>query len=111
MRGDGTISGAVGYNAWTENSCWMHVAFDGSHGLNKGLLRSAFWYPFVYCGKEAVYGLTPKHLPDALQMNKKLGFRKIAETIDCVMFEMKASECRWIKEKEHGRKIVTTTSA
>lgn len=111
MRDDGTISGAVGYNAWTDNSCWMHVAFDGSHGLNKGLLRSAFEYPFIHCGKQAVYGLTPKHLPDALQMNDKLGFTRIAETIDCVMFEMKASDCRWIKEKEHGRKIVSTSSA
>ncbi len=36
-------------------------------------------------------------------MNKKLGFRQIAETIDPVMFEMKADECRWLKGARHGR--------
>jgi hypothetical protein len=111
MRDDGTIAGAVAYNAWTENACWMHVAFDGPHGLSKNLWRAAFEYPFVHCGKDAVYGLTPKHLGDALKMNEKLGFKRIAETIDCVMFEMKAEDCRWIKEKEHGRKIVSTSNA
>lgn len=103
MRDDGTIACAVGFNAWTHSSCWMHVAFDGPHSLSRKLWRSAFEYPFVNCGMEAVYGLTPKNLDDALRMNDKLGFRRIAETVDCVMFEMKHDECRWIKENAHGR--------
>lgn len=103
MRDDGTIACAVAYNAWTEKSCWMHVAFDNEHALTRSLWRAAFEYPFVTCGKEAVYGLTPKHLDEALAMNKKLGFRQIAETIDAVMFEMKADECRWLKGVKHGR--------
>lgn len=103
MREDGTIASAVGFNAWTENACWMHVAFDSSHGLTRALWRAAFEYPFITCGKEAVYGLTPKHLIDALAMNRKLGFRQIAETVDCIMFEMKADECRWLKGVKHGR--------
>jgi hypothetical protein len=111
MREDGTIASAVAYNAWTENACWMHVAFDGSHGLTRALWRAAFEYPFIHCGKDAVYGLTPKHLPEALAMNRKLGFRQIAETVDCIMFEMKSDECRWIKENAHGRKIVSTAAA
>lgn len=111
MRDDGTIASAVAFNAWTENACWMHVAFDGKHGLTRALWRAAFEYPFQFCGKDAVYGLTPKHLTEALSMNRKLGFREIAETVDCVMFEMRRDECRWIKEKEHGREIVSTSSA
>lgn len=111
MRDDGTIASAVAFNAWTENACWMHVAFDGKHGLTRALWRAAFEYPFLHCGKDAVYGLTPKHLTEALSMNRKLGFRQIAETVDCVMFEMRRDECRWIKEKEHGREIVSTSSA
>lgn len=111
MRDDDTIASAVAYNAWTEKGCWMHVAFDGTHGLTRTLWRAAFEYPFIQCGKEAVYGLTPKHLTEALSMNRKLGFRQIAETVDCVMFEMKADECRWIKENAHGRKIVSTAAA
>lgn len=103
MRDDGTIATAVAYNAWTENACWMHVAFDSPHGLTRKFWRAAFEYPFVTCGKDAIYGLTPKHLEDALKMNDRLGFRRIAETVDCVMFEMRRDECRWLKEKEHGR--------
>lgn len=111
VRGDGTIACAVGYNAWTTSSCWMHVAFDHQHSITRELWRAAFDYPFNQCGMEAVYGLTPKHLEDALKMNRKLGFRQIAETIDCVMFEMRHDECRWIKENAHGRQRVSTTSA
>lgn len=110
MRDDGTIASAVAFNCWTENACWMHVAFDGPHGLTRALWRAAFEYPFTHCGKDAVYGLTPKHLTDALSMNRKLGFRQIAETVDCIMFEMKADECRWLKEKAHGRQERCTTT-
>lgn len=109
LRSDGTVAAAVGYNAWTHSTCWMHVAFDNAHGLNRALLREAFIYPFVKCGMEAVYGLTPKNLDEALRLNRKLGFRQIAETIDCVMFEMRHDECRWIKEQEHGRQGISTT--
>lgn len=111
MRDDGTISCAVAYNAWTMSSCWMHVAFDGPHSLSRKLWRAAFEYPFIKCGMEAVYGLTPKNLDDALHMNEKLGFRRIAETVDCVMFEMRHDECRWIKENAHGRKRISTAAA
>ncbi len=111
MREDGTIAAAVGYNSWTENGCWMHVAFDTPHSLTRKLLRAAFEYPFVTCGKSAVYGLTPKSNEEALAFNDKIGWRQIVETVDCLMFEMTAQECRWIKEKEHGRKIVSACSA
>ena len=110
MRDDGTISAAVGFNAWTFSTCWMHVAFESPHAMNRKIIRAAFDYPFIKCGMDAVYGLTPKHLDEALRMNDKLGFRRIAETVDCVMFEMKADECRWLKEKEYGRQGISTSS-
>jgi RimJ/RimL family protein N-acetyltransferase len=110
MREDGTIAAAVGFNAWTFSGCWMHVAFDTPHAMNRKIIRAAFEYPFIQCGMEAVYGLTPKGNDEALRMNEKLGFRKIAETIDCVMFEMTADECRWLKEKEYGRQRISTSS-
>lgn len=110
MRDDGTIACAVAYNAWTPSACWMHVAFDGHHGVKRSLWHAAFEYPFVTCGLEAVYGLTPKNLDDALKMNERLGFRKVAETIDCVMFEMTADDCRWLKGVKHGRQSISTSS-
>lgn len=96
MRDDGTIACAVAYNAFTYHSCWMHVAFESEHTVTRQLWRAAFEYPFIDCGLDAVYGLTPKGNEEALAMNKKLGFKQIAETVDCVMFELKADDCRWI---------------
>lgn len=103
MRSDGSIASAVAYNAWSPSACWMHVAFENEHGLTKQLWGTAFRYPFIDCGVEAVYGLTPKTLEEALSMNERLGFRRVAETVDCVMFEMRADECRWLKGVKNGR--------
>lgn len=103
MRENGTFAAAVGFNAWTHSACWMHVAFDGPHALDRQFWRAAFEYPFDRCGMEAVYGLTPKAIEEAHSMNKRLGFRQIAETVDCVMYEMRHDECRWLKGVKHGR--------
>lgn len=107
MREDGSVAGAVGFNAWQTESCFMHVAFDNPHALNRDLLRSAFHYPFVACGKGAVYALIDKGNEDCLRLVRKLGYREITRTVDSVMFEMLARDCRWIKEKEYGQKLST----
>lgn len=111
MRDDGTISAAVAYNAWTFSSCWMHVAFDSPHAMSRKIIRSAFNYPFIQCGMEAVYALIQSGNDECLSMCDKLGFRRIAKTVDGVMFEMIADECRWLKESEYGRQRLSTESA
>ena len=110
VRDDGTIAGAVGYNAWQTSSCFMHVAFDTAHSLNRDLLRAAFEYPFVQSGKDAVYALIDKANQECLRLVRKLGYREVYRTVDSVMFEMKADECRWIKEKEHGQELCTAAA-
>jgi hypothetical protein len=100
MRRDGTIAAAVGFNCWSDSSCWMHVAFDTPQSLTRDLLKAAFEYPFIQCGKDAVYGLIYKNNEEALNLVKRLGYREIAQTVDSVMFEMLHDECRWIKVKE-----------
>lgn len=110
MRDDGTITAAVGFNSWTHEGCWMHVAFDGAHSMTRDLIRAAFKYPFQDCGKSAVYALPHKDNDEAMRFIPKMGFKELTRTVDCVMFEMKAEDCRWIKEKEHGREIVSTSS-
>lgn len=107
MRGDGSICAAVGFNGWQDNSVWMHVAFDTPHSLTRQLLRAAFDYPFNVCGKEAVYAQISQDNEECLRLVRKLGYREIYRTVDCVMFEMKASECRWIKERQDGQGIST----
>jgi hypothetical protein len=59
---------------------------------------------------DAVYCLIYKSNDEALSLVKKLGYREIVQTVDSVMFEMKFDECRWIREKEHGKQRLSTTS-
>lgn len=111
MRDDGSIAGAIGYDSWSPSACWMHIALENKHCFSKSLLRAAFDYPFVKCGLDAVYGLTSKDLPEAIQFNEKIGFRRLAETVDCVIFEMKAQDCRWIRQEErHGQEESTAAA-
>jgi RimJ/RimL family protein N-acetyltransferase len=110
MREDGSIAAAVGFNGWQSSSAWMHVAFDSPHSLTRSLLRAAFEYPFVHTGKDAVYAQIDKDNQDALRFVEKIGFREIYRTVDCVMFEMLSGECRWIKEKEYGKRISTAAA-
>lgn len=110
MRSDGTLAAAVGFNAWQTESCFMHVAFDSPHSLTRDLLRAAFAYPFIQSGKSAVYALVDKGNEECLRLVRKLGYRETVQTVDSVMFEMLRDECRWIKEKEHG-KVVSTSHA
>jgi|GEM_PF-2377125 len=110
MRDDGSLAAAVGFNGWSEHAVWMHVAFDSQHSLTRDLLREAFHYPMMMCGRDAVYGLTPKRFEDAIRLNEKLGFRRIAETCDGIIFEMTRDECRWLKGSSYGRKRISATS-
>jgi len=105
MREDGTIAAAVGFNGWQTHSCFMHVAFATAHSMTRDLLKAAFDYPFVQCGKDAVYALIGKENDECLRLVRKLGYRETTQTVDCVMFEMLAQDCRWLKEQEHGKTI------
>ena len=110
MRDDNTVAAAVGYNNWTLDSCWMHVAFDNPHCMTRALIREAFEYPFVKCGMEAAYVMAPKSADDVQRLVMKLGYQLLTETVDGLMFEMKADDCRWLKEKAHGRQRLCTRS-
>lgn len=97
-REDGSLAAAVGFNAWTPKACWMHVAFDTPHSLSRKLLQAAFSYPFLEHGADAVYGLTPRNLEAAVRLNKHLGMSPVYETVDCVLFELRREDCRYLKE-------------
>jgi RimJ/RimL family protein N-acetyltransferase len=98
IRDSGEIAAAVAFGSWTPESCFIHVAFDTPHSLGKSLLKAAFEYPFESIGVKAIYGLTPKDFDKAIRFNKKIGFKQIAETVDCVLLEMRREDCRYLKE-------------
>lgn len=110
LREDNTVAAGVGFNGWQDRSVWMHVAFDTPHSMTRDLLRAAFEYPFVCCGKDAVYAQIDKDNVECLRLVRKLGYREIGKTVDCVLFEMTSDECRWIKEQEHGQRVSTAAA-
>jgi len=99
IRDNGEIAAAVAFGSWTPESCFMHVAFDTPHSLTKKLLKAAFEYPFESIGVKAIYGLTPKDFDKAIRFNKKIGFKQIAETVDCVLLEMRREDCRYLAKE------------
>ena len=102
IRDNGEIAAAVAFGSWTPESCFMHVASDTPHSLTKGLLKAAFEYPFESIGVKAIYGLTPKDLDTAIRFNRKIGFKQIGETVDCVLLEMRRENCRYLRSKGNG---------
>jgi RimJ/RimL family protein N-acetyltransferase len=71
---------------------------DSAHSLSKQFLRAVMSYPFDTVGVRAIYGLTPRDLDRAIRFNKKIGFKEIAETVDCVLLELRREDCRFLKE-------------
>lgn len=99
----GMIQGMIGYDLWTPNTVWMHIALRTPYVL-KSLIRPAFEYPFIQSKLGAV-------LCGVISTNKKstnlvrgVGFREVyrikdgwVKGDDMVIYEMRRDECRWIK--------------
>jgi len=99
----GEIRAMVGYDLWTATSVWMHVAID-SPVAGRSILRPAFEYPFLEAGRDIILATVRGSNLKARRLDEHLGFREvhrvkdgIAHGEDLIMFEMRKSECRWIK--------------
>lgn len=105
VDGQGRVRGRIGYNDWTPSSVRMHVALDGV-AASRALLRPAFQYPFLQCGRRVVWGLVPDGSP-SLRLALHAGFREAhrirdgwAPGVDLVHVEMRREDCRWIQPRE-----------
>jgi hypothetical protein len=96
----------VGYNGWVGDGVFMHVALEDEYSMTRNLLREAFVYPFITCGKSTVYTSTPITNEEAIRVSLKLGFKEIAKTPDFALFQMTFEECRWI----NGRRQFSSSS-
>lgn len=98
----GRVVGLVGFDGWTPNAVWMHVAVD-SPGACRELLRAAFFYAFFETGRSVALGLVRGGNGRILRLAQHLGFRETgrirdgwAAGEDVVLLEMRRHECRWI---------------
>lgn len=102
---DGQIKGMVGYDAFTSNSCAIHVAADDP-GAIRSLLRAGFELPFERLGFGVVFCAVISTNVRSLRLVRGLGFRELATLrdqwsagVDTVLFEMRREDCRWIRKQ------------
>lgn len=98
----GRVVGLVGFDGWTPNAVWMHVAVD-SAGACRELLRAAFLYAFVETGRGVALGSVRASNARSLRLASRLGFRECARIHggwargeDVVLLELRREECRLI---------------
>ena len=100
----GRIHGMIGYGAWTENSCLMHIALDNP-ACFRSLLAWAFRYLFEMTGRGVAFATVRARNERSMRLCKRIGMREayrlkdaIAVGEDMVLFEMRREDCRWIPE-------------
>lgn len=113
------LTGGVLYTAFTDASCFMHVAGFEPRWGSRDLLWVAFHYPFVQCQLERVFAVVPQINEASLRFVRHLGFREVSRVRDRyrngradIVFALDKAACRWlgirprtIKEGSHGRVV------
>jgi len=77
---DGQIVGMVGYDAWTPNSCTMHVAIEHPIAVRR-LKPKAFDIPRCLGRRVALAGVLSNN-DRSLRFTQHLGFQRIAQLDD-----------------------------
>ena len=105
----GRIHGMIGYGAWTENSCLMHIALDNP-ACFRSLLAWAFRYLFEMTGRGVAFATVRARNERSMRLCKRIGMREayrlkdaIAVGEDMVLFEMRREDCRWIRASGDSR--------
>lgn len=99
---DGKLLGGVIFNGFTGASIAIHMAGFDPHWVNRDMLWVAFDYPFRQLDCKKLFGLLPSSNQKALEIDLKLGFKKVAvipevyPDADMVVLEMRREDCRWL---------------
>lgn len=103
----GCLCAVVAYNGFTGRTCFMHSAIDDPTAINRTFVKAIFAYPFLQCGRTHVLALVDSANLQALDINKRCGFREVLrlegsglEGQDLILLQMTRNECRWINGKE-----------
>jgi hypothetical protein len=105
LRGSDLIAAAV-FDSWSETSCLAHIVIEDPFVLRHGFLETGFRFVFEFKKRILMTGLTPADNPEALRLNKKMGFREVyripegcKKGVDYVLQELRRDECRWLHRK------------
>lgn len=98
----GELKGGVVYQGYTKHSIAMHVAGLRPNWINRDLLRTAFYFPFVQLGCVKVFGHVPESNTAAIELDLHLGFEKVTFIPDVFanggmhILAMERTKCRWL---------------
>lgn len=74
LERDGDLIAGCMVDWWNGASCYMHIAAEGRHWLNRDFLFHCFHYVFEQLGARVAIGLVPSNNAAALRFDKHLGF-------------------------------------
>lgn len=105
VREDGTLAGVVAYDFQTETTARVHVWLDSPIAA-RPLLRSAFEYPFVQNGVEALLAQIRSDNRRSVALAKALGFTEVYRQrdgfrrgVDLILFQLRRDDCRWLQHR------------
>jgi RimJ/RimL family protein N-acetyltransferase len=114
----GQLVGGVVYHHYRGFDIQIAAAFDAKGWALPGTLRALCAYPFVQLGVRRVTTITGKKNRRARRALTRLGFvlegvakRGLDGVEDAMIFGLLREHCKWLKDKDHGKRIETTTRA
>lgn len=103
------VAVAAGFNSFIGKTCCIHTVVQNPRLLTRQMISEAFNYAYNTCGVEVIFGLVDSENEAAVEFNKRLGFRETQRHMDAgidgdlIIFAMRRSECRWLKENRNGK--------
>ena len=103
------IEWCVGFDSFLGKTCQIHVVNFNKKYTPRKLLSAVFEYAFKTAGVETLIGVVNSNNTDAMKYDQHLGFKEAYrfegmhdDGGDIVLFEMKKSDCRFIREKKYA---------
>lgn len=115
LEKNGDLVAGVLYDQYNGRSICMHVAADGRNWMTREYLRVCFDYPFRQLGVCKIIGMVDSENLAARRFDEALGFelehsiKNAGQRGDLIIYTMTPAQCRFlnIKERSHGRKIIS----
>ena len=105
----GQIAGMVGFDGWTPNAVYVHIAIEKPIALRR-LVWRAFDLAFNRIGRGVIFAPVMSTNRKSIDLVVHLGFEQVARLrdawephVDMLLFEMRKRDCRWISGKEAMR--------
>lgn len=103
------IEWCIGFDGFIGKTCQIHVVNFQKKYTPRKLLFAVFDYAFNKVGVETLLGVVNSNNDEAMKYDQNLGFKEVCRLEgmhddggDIVLFSMKKSDCRFIREKKYA---------